>query len=179
MVADLGVAPVQASPGMHAQVDDADAATHYDLGVAYLEMGLHSDAISELTLAARDPSRSCVCLSTIGTIHLQLNDLDQALDALHRALNADQKTREQELALGYEIANTYEMKLMAEQSLKYFEWLAKFDPQYSDPRGTVAQRIERLRAESGAQLRPQAPNVTPEAGELDDAMDDLFGDGTK
>ncbi|MBW2458382.1 MAG: tetratricopeptide repeat protein, partial [Deltaproteobacteria bacterium] len=179
VVADLGVAPVQARPGMHAVVDDADAATHYDLGVAYLEMGLHSDAISELTLAARDASRSCVCLSTIGTIHLQLNDLDQALDALHRALNADEKTREQELALGYEIANTYEMKLMAEQSLKYFEWLAKFDPHYSDPRGTVTQRIERLRVESGAQLRPQAPNVTPDDGELDDALDDLFGDGSK
>ncbi len=178
VVADLGVAPEPARVGVRAQVDDADAATHYDLGVAYFEMGLHTDAISELTLAARDASRECVCLSMIGTIHLQLNDLDQALDALHRALNADQKTSDQELALGYEIANAYEMKLMAEQALKYFEWLAKYDPSYSDPRGAVAQRIERLRTESGAQLRPQAPAVAADAGEFDDAMDDLFGDGS-
>ena len=178
VVAELGVAAQRAPVAVRSNVDDADAATHYDLGVAYFEMGLHTDAISELTLAARDASRECVCLSMIGTIHLQLDDLDQALDALHRALKADQKTSDQELALGYEIANTYEMKLMAEQALQYFEWLAKFDPSYSDPRGPVAQRIEHLRTESGAQLRPQAPAATPNAGEFDDAMDDLFGDGS-
>ncbi len=38
-----------------------DAPVHYDLGVAYREMGLYSDAIDEFELAARDPSRACAC----------------------------------------------------------------------------------------------------------------------
>jgi tetratricopeptide (TPR) repeat protein len=163
--------------GVRSQVDDADAATHYDLGVAYMEMGLDSDAISELTLAARDPSRECVCLSMIGSIHLKASLNDKALDALHRALNARIKTREQELRIGYEIANTYELKMMPEQALHYFEWLAKLEGSYDDPRGSVAERIERLRTESGAQPRPQRPASTPDAAELGSALDDLFGEG--
>ncbi|MEZ4445653.1 MAG: tetratricopeptide repeat protein [Polyangiaceae bacterium] len=146
----------QVREGVKNQVAEGDAATHYDLGVAYYEMGLHSDAISELTLASRDPARECVCLSMIGNIQLQLGDLDKALDALHRALNAPYKTQEQEAALGYEIANTYEYQGLQEEALQYFEWLATGYPDYQDGRGSVAERIHRLRSESGAVPRPGA-----------------------
>jgi len=148
----------QVREGVRNQVAESDAATHYDLGVAYYEMGLHSDAISELTLAARDPARECVCLSMIGNIQLQLGDLDAALDALHRALTAPYKTHEQECALGYEIANTYEYLGQPSEALRYFEWLASINADYEDPRGTVAERLHRLRSESGAVPRPGAPD---------------------
>ncbi len=167
----------QVRQGVRNQVAESDAATHYDLGVAYYEMGLHSDAISELTLAARDPSRECVCLSMIGTIQLQIGDYDAALEVLHRALNSQYKTADQELALAYEIANTYEMKTMPEQALHYFEWLVSVSPGYDDPRGTPVDRTHRLRTESGAQPRPQAPHVSPSAAEMNDAFDDLFEKG--
>jgi tetratricopeptide (TPR) repeat protein len=164
----------QVRAGVRNQVAESDAATHYDLGVAYYEMGLTGDAISELTLAARDPSRECVCLSMIGTIQLQLGDYDAALDVLHRALNSHVKTRDQELAVAYEIANTYEMRMMPEQALHYFEWLSSVEPSYGDPRGTPVERTHRLRSESGAQPRPQAPTGGPDAAEMAAAFDDLF-----
>ncbi len=147
----------QVRQGVRNQVAEGDAATHYDLGVAYHEMGLHADAISELTLAARDPARECVCLSMIGSIQLQLGDYDAALDALERAIHSPYKTPDQETALGYEIANTYELKMMPEQALHFWEWLAQIAPQYNDPRGSVFDRLHRLRNESGAQPRPGAP----------------------
>lgn len=167
----------QVRQGVRNQVAESDAATHYDLGVAYYEMGLHSDAISELTLASRDPSRECVCLSMIGTIQLQVGDYDSALEVLHRALNSQYKTADQELALAYEIANTYEMKMMPEQALHYFEWLASVHPSYMDPRGTATERTHRLRSESGAQPRPQAPYGGASASEMNEAFDDLFEEG--
>jgi tetratricopeptide (TPR) repeat protein len=167
----------QVRAGVKRQVSESDAATHYDLGVAYYEMGLHADAISELLLASRDGLRECVCLSMIARIHLDLGDFDAALDALHRAMAAPQKTPEQELALGYEIANTYEMKMMPEQALHYFEWLAQIDPTYADPRGTIVERIHRLRTESGAQRRPEAPEA-PDGNEMQAAFDDVFEEGS-
>ncbi len=168
----------QVRQGVASQVDEGDAATHYDLGVAYQEMGLHQDALSELMLAARDPARECVCLSMVGTIQLQLGDYDAALDALHRALNTQYKTRDQELAVGYEIANTYDAMQMPEQALQYFEWLAQVDPNYNDPRGSIYDRIQRLRTESGALPRPQAPApAPPSAEELGDAFGDAFEEG--
>ena len=169
----------QVRQGVRSQVADGDAATHYDLGLAYQEMGLYSDAISELMLAARDATRACVCLSLIGTIQLQLGELDAALDAFHRALESEYKNHDQEQKLGYEIANTYELKYMHEQALHYFEWLASVDPQYDDPRGSVYERIERLTSASGTQPRPQAPSAgRGGTADLDDALDDLFENGS-
>src|SRR5688572_31615124 len=43
--------------GVRAQVAEADSATHYDLGVAYKEMGLLGEAIAEFEAAALDPHR--------------------------------------------------------------------------------------------------------------------------
>jgi tetratricopeptide (TPR) repeat protein len=174
---ELGPVLEQVRAGVRHQVSDADSATHYDLGVAYMEMGLHSDAISELTLAARDPKRELVCLSTIATIHRDhQGDLDSALDAFSRALRAQHRTREQEAQLAYEIADSYEAKALPEQALQYFEWLAKLDSDYDDIRGSVQERLQRLRSESGTQRRPGAPNSTPHASDVDGALDDLFGE---
>ena len=153
---------------------ESESKTHFDLGVAYMEMGLQSDAISELTMASRDPHRECTCLSMIGTIHLQIGDLDAALDAMHRALNTQYKAREQELALGYEIANVYEMKGMPEQAMHYFEWLAKIDANYSDPRGSLHDRIQRIRSGSGTQRRPGVP-AQPIAASGHNANDEHSG----
>ena len=56
----------QFKAGVAASIPESDAATHYDLGVAYKEMGLVTDAIAEFELAARDPGRECVCNSMMG-----------------------------------------------------------------------------------------------------------------
>ena len=52
--------------GVAKQIGVDDAQSHYDLGVAYKEMGLIDDAIREFDTAARDPKRACVCHSMIG-----------------------------------------------------------------------------------------------------------------
>lgn len=163
--------------GVAAQVPDTDASTHYDLGVAYKEMGLLADAIGELQIAARDPARECVCLSMIGMIHLEQGSVDEAIDAFIRGLRAFDKTPEQEIALTYEVGNAYEMRGNADQALYYFQLVARLDPGYVDMRGSVAERIARL------QPRPQAPaarvsNASESLGdEFDKAFDDLFGKG--
>ena len=158
---------------MQQELSEEDAATHYDLGVAYHEMGLHHDAIYELGMAARDPNRTCVCLWMIGTIHMQLGEIDAALDGLHRALRCTGVEPEQQWAIGYEIANAYEHKLMTQQALKYFEWLASVAPDYRDARGHVAERIQRLRTESGAQRKPSPPARRPVPEDVEAAIDDL------
>ena len=163
--------------GVAAQVPDTDASTHYDLGVAYKEMGLLADAIGELQIAARDPARECVCLSMIGMIHLEQGSIDEAIDAFIRGLRAFDKTPEQEVALTYEVGNAYETRGNADQALYYFQLVARLDPGYVDMRGSVAERIARL------QPRPASPaarasNASESLGdEFDKAFDDLFGKG--
>jgi tetratricopeptide (TPR) repeat protein len=166
----------QFKAGVAAQIAEGDAATHYDLGVAYKEMGLVQDAIHEFELASRDPTRECVCQSMIGMLHLSNGNLDAAIDAFIRGLHATEKTADQELALTYEIGNAYEMRNNLEQAVYYFQLVARTDPSYRDPRGSVAERIAALeRSMGGAVDEHQPPKAVAVGGdEFDAAFDDLF-----
>ncbi|WP_434042502.1 MULTISPECIES: tetratricopeptide repeat protein [Sorangium] len=164
----------QFKAGVAAQVSESDASTHYDLGVAYKEMGLYADAIAEFELASRDPGRECVCQSMIGVTHLQMGDIEAGIDALIRGLHASHKTVEQELALTYEIANAYEMLGVPEQALYYFQRVARMSPSYSDPRGSVAERLRRIDVPKPAARAVGAEMI---ADEFDSAFDDLLPSG--
>ncbi|WP_437912363.1 tetratricopeptide repeat protein [Sorangium sp. So ce302] len=164
----------QFKAGVAAQISESDASTHYDLGVAYKEMGLYADAIGEFELASRDPGRECVCQSMIGVTHLQMGDIEAGIDALIRGLHASHKTVEQELALTYEIANAYEMRGVPEQALYYFQRVARMSPSYSDPRGSVAERLRRIDVPKPAARAVGAEMI---ADEFDAAFDDMLPSG--
>jgi tetratricopeptide (TPR) repeat protein len=164
----------QFKAGIAAQIAESDAATHYDLGVAYKEMGLTADAIHEFELASRDPTRECVCQSMIGMLHIQNGELDTAIDAFIRGLHASQKTPDQETALTYEIGNAYEMRHNQEQALYYFQLVARLDPSHRDPRGSVAERISNLERATGQDKAPPKAVAVGAGDEFDAAFDDLF-----
>lgn len=149
--------------GIKATVDDADAATHYDLGLAYKEMGLLPDARAEFELASRDPQRTCMCLYMIGTIWLQQADLAAASEAFLQALQAKIKTPDQEKNLEYELALVYEQRGDTKASLYYLQKIAKRDPGFRD----VSARI---RAMGGA-----VPMGDSGDEDLDAAFENLFG----
>ncbi len=80
------------------EVAQSDATTHFDLGVAYAEMGLHANAIDEFTTAARNPALACVALMKKGEAHLANGNRGEASVALTHALEAG-PTPEQESAI--------------------------------------------------------------------------------
>jgi tetratricopeptide (TPR) repeat protein len=153
--------------GIRAQVSENDSATHYDLGVAYKEMGLLPDAMNEFELAARDPSRECMCYAMIGMIRLERGELDLSAKAYIRGLEAQAKTPDQEMALFYDLANVYEMKGATKDALFYFEKVAKKDPRY---RG-VTERIAALQPGARPASGTRAVN---EEEDFDRVFDDLF-----
>jgi tetratricopeptide (TPR) repeat protein len=164
----------QFKAGVAAQVSESDAATHYDLALAYKDMGLVQDAIREFEIAARDPARTCVAESLVGMMYVEQGQLDQAIDAFIRGLHAAHKTNEQELALTYEVGNAYELRGNNDQAIYYFQLVARNDPGYRDMRGSVAERIARLQPHG----RPAAVATSGNDGlgdEFDQAFDDLFG----
>lgn len=157
--------------GVSKQVSDTDSQSHYDLGVAYKEMGLVKDAVREFELAARDAERECVCHSMIGMMLLEQGDADGATNAFIRGLHAEQKLPEQELALYYELGSIHDMRHNPGEALYYFQKVLKRDPKFRD----VAARVKALQPKPAA--APAAPLRTA-VGEddFDQAFDDLFGD---
>jgi tetratricopeptide (TPR) repeat protein len=119
---------------------DDEAATHYDLGVAYREMGLLRDAVAELELAARDPSRASSCHAMIGMIHRELGDGRAAIEAFLRGLSGS-ATADQEIALLYELGDVCEAERQRDRARSFFRRVARLRPGYRDPRGAVERRL--------------------------------------
>jgi tetratricopeptide (TPR) repeat protein len=160
--------------GIRAQVSENDSATHYDLGVAYKEMGLVADAVHELEVAARDPQRECMCHAMIGLIHLEHDALDLAAESYIKALSAPVKTVEQEMNLYYDLGNVYEMKGKGQDALYYFQKIARRDPGYRD----VADRIASLQVEKPAS-EPSGTRAVNDDDEFERVFDDLFESKSK
>ncbi|MEP7052413.1 MAG: tetratricopeptide repeat protein, partial [Pseudomonadota bacterium] len=162
--------------GIRSQVSENDSATHYDLGVAYKEMGLIADAIHEFELAARDAQRECNCFAMIGMIYLEQSQLDRAVESYVRALNSADKTVEQEMSLYYDLGTVYEMKHKTQDALYYFQKIARRDPGYRD----IAERLAALRPEKEAPpVSSSARAVGAEQDDFDSVFDDLFEGGKR
>ncbi|HKO53360.1 MAG TPA: tetratricopeptide repeat protein [Polyangiaceae bacterium] len=162
--------------GIRSQVSENDSATHYDLGVAYKEMGLIPDALNEFELAARDPQRECNCFAMIGMVHLEQGQLDRAVESYVRALSATDKTVEQEMNVYYDLGVVYEMKGKNQDALYYFQKIARRDPGYRD----VSERLGALQPE--LDRPPVSSNTSRAVGdpdEFDSVFDDLFEGGGK
>jgi tetratricopeptide (TPR) repeat protein len=126
--------------GVEKEISQDDSHTHYDLAIAYKEMGLIDDAIREFDVAARDQEMECVCQSMIGTLELERGNVGEAIEAFLRGLNAPVKEPAQELTLLYELGNAYEAKKMPREALAYFQKVVRKDPRFRD----VGERVARL-----------------------------------
>lgn len=146
--------------GVAAAVDIGDAATHYDLGIAYMEMGLHTEAIDEFKLCLTDPARVCQAETMIGLAYVSRAEPEPAIAHFQAALEAN-PTDSGKLDLWFEIGNAYDFLKRASDALIYFEKVEEIDSEYRD----VSARIERL----GVAL-----SKDDEDAEFDDMFDNLI-----
>jgi pilus assembly protein FimV len=130
--------------GVQKVVKAEDVDTHYDLGIAYKEMGLIDDAIGEFEQArasAAGRPKEVDCLTMIGMCQTSRLDWAQAVDAFKGALASAQTTAEQAKALRFEIGLALEGQGKVEEALRHFQTVAQADPTFRD----VGGAIERLR----------------------------------
>jgi tetratricopeptide (TPR) repeat protein len=128
--------------GVSETVADDDAATHYDLGIAYREMGLDDDAIAEFTLAARSPVREADARYLIGLTRVDLGEHEEALASFTAALNAPTITREQRAANEYQRGVALEHLTRATEALVAF----KNAKQHGSTAADLDRRIQQLNA---------------------------------
>ncbi len=123
-------------------VDESDAETHYDLGLAYKEMGLMDEAMKAFEKALRAPGREVGCRVMIGMCLRDQGNASEAINQFKAGLHAEPTDRERQ-SIYYEIGNTYEAIGDVGEALYYFEMVAKRDPSFAD----AGQRVQHLRAQ--------------------------------
>ncbi len=153
--------------GIAAQVDDKDSEMHYDLGVAYLEMGKLGAAVDAFQKAAQDPARACVSLSMIASVHRSQGDLDAAMKALEQAAEVPRKNREEEVGVHYELGVLHEAREDTARARQHFSQVVRLAPDFRDARA----RLQALRGLATATADPAETD-----DELDRAFDGLMAD---
>lgn len=133
--------------GMFSGADDqaalGDAETHFDLGIAYKEMGLFDDAITEFKHASVSPARRLDCLSLQAACYREKNEYDRAerllLDEIHQAA----ATGEELLGLKYELGLLYEISDRPDEALALFLEIRAVNPEFHG----VSEKIRSLQGE--------------------------------
>ncbi|HYV86700.1 MAG TPA: tetratricopeptide repeat protein [Patescibacteria group bacterium] len=128
--------------GVAQQVDSDDFDTHYNLGIAYKEMGLVDEAIGELQFAARDPSRTLECCGILGLCFRDKGLPDLALKWYRRGLDHPGLDEQQTVGLRYDMAEVLKEKGELDQALGLYTEVYGVDSTYRD----VSARIKELKA---------------------------------
>jgi tetratricopeptide (TPR) repeat protein len=118
--------------GVEAALGSQDHEAHYDLGIAYREMGLLDDAIGEFRSAMASAARRIDCLHMLGLCALEQGCPDEAIDHLAHALAAPELDQERELAIRFELGRAYQQSGDAERARVAWEKVAATDPGFCE-----------------------------------------------
>jgi tetratricopeptide (TPR) repeat protein len=118
--------------GVAANVDDTDHESHYDLGVAYKEMGLLDEAISEFQKALRGADNRERTYEALGQCFVEKRQYQIALTILARALGDDGASDEQLVGVLYLLGYACEALGRFPEALRYYERVFAVDIQFRD-----------------------------------------------
>ena len=128
------------------EADDSDYDTHYQMAIAYQEMGLMEDAIKEYqdAIGCVSPSdgtrRFFQCANLLGHCFVQNGMAKLALKWYNRALETSNLTDDEKQGIWYEIAAAYEADGDTGNAAKYYEQVYAENVDYRN----VGERIKNL-----------------------------------
>jgi pilus assembly protein FimV len=136
--------------GVEQQVGSDDFDTHYNLGIAYKEMGLVDEAIGEFQFAARDPGRALECCGILGLCFRDKGMPELALKWYKRGLDMPGLGEQQAVGLRYDMAEVHREQGEFDQALRMYTEVFGIDSTYRE----VSSRIKEMKAQvSGSSRR--------------------------
>jgi tetratricopeptide (TPR) repeat protein len=94
--------------GIEENIDEADFQAHYDLGIAFKEMGLYDEAIAELQKALRAPEGRLASSEALGVCFVEKKSYVVAESILRRALDLPAVGDQDRLGILYWLARALE-----------------------------------------------------------------------
>lgn len=130
--------------GLEKELGDEDSETHYNLGIAYKEMGLVDDAIKEFQTSRADPARFIQSSTMLGVCYMEKGLYSLAIDVLNKAIQGMKEQDDSYWALTYELAEAYEKNHNLKEALDLYTgvygWSAVFR--------NVSDKMSQLRAQA-------------------------------
>ncbi len=124
--------------GVEQQIDQEDYETHYNLGIAYKEMGLTNESIEEFAKASHDDRRFLDCCFMIASVYEEIGDIDQALEWLESGIGRAESDGRDVKPLLYEAGRILEAAGQGDRAKEYFQRVYDISPKFRD----VAKKIK-------------------------------------
>jgi len=125
----------------HEKTEDED--THYNLGVAYREMGLLDDAISEFTMTSEGEPKFIHSRYMLGLCYLEKGDFPTAITEIQNALGYSYsfgEVSEERTSMHYDLGLAFQGVGSVQAAMEEFQKVYTLDPSYRD----IAAKIQEL-----------------------------------
>jgi tetratricopeptide (TPR) repeat protein len=137
--------------GVSERISGEDHESHYDLGMAYMEMGLYDEAIGEFQVASKGSPMEVKCLEMIALCFLEKNEPASAARELSRALELPGYGPEETISIRYNLAVANERLGNLDRALQHFEEVYLLNVDFLKVASKVKELKQRLaRAEDRA-----------------------------
>lgn len=113
-------------------VEKDDFKSHYDLGMAYIEMALYEDALKELQISSRCEEFRLQSLEMIGLCFISKGEPRLAVKQLERGLKIASGIGENSLGIHYNLGLAYEALGEEDKALEHFEEVYIIDVTFRD-----------------------------------------------
>ncbi len=128
--------------GVEQQLSAEDYETHYNLGIAYKEMGLVDEAIGEFQLASKDAARAVECCSMLGHCFLEKGMPLLAIKWFRKGLETPGIGEVATAGMLYDLAQVYQDTGDTEMAYRTFQEVYGLNANYRD----IVQRVKELDA---------------------------------
>jgi tetratricopeptide (TPR) repeat protein len=153
--------------GVSRALGDGDVETHFDLGIAYREMGLFDDAIGEFRYALASLDRRIDALHMMSLCALEVGRPQDAVAHLEQALASPDVPADRDTALRYDLGRAYEAAGDRDRALDCLRRVRERDGSFAD----VVERIQALESGTLAMERPDG-----DLAEAYESFDDLIAE---
>jgi tetratricopeptide (TPR) repeat protein len=126
--------------GVAANVDDEDFDSHYDLGVAYREMGLIDEAVAEFQKALRGATQRLRAYEALGQCFIDRKEYDVAITTLSRALREPGLEDEDLIGVLYLLGFASEEGKKPRDAAAYYQRVFAVDIDFRD----VSKRLKHM-----------------------------------
>jgi tetratricopeptide (TPR) repeat protein len=126
-------------------IEVEDSSSHYDLGLAFKEMGLIDEAIAEFQVALRGGANPLATLELLGQCFVEKGQFPVAARVLDRALRIGGATEPELIGVLYQLGRAQEAMGDPSAARDFYERVLAIDIRFRD----TARRIEALKRKAG------------------------------
>lgn len=156
----------QFKKGIEETLGDEEYETHYNLGIAYKDMGLYDDAIREFESGARDPSLARDSFSLMAMCYVEKKEYDAAVKAVEQALEVSGEGNR--AGLFYQLGQIREKLKHWPEAVSAYEQVQTSDPGFEG----IDDALGRVKAMASQ----ETPDDGPDDGSTEGGMDEMLSD---